>query len=153
MYSWLYDCYMVTMYFSWWWNHKFWYLCWIWHWRSRSITPANNKGLMQGILHKLCDTSLNKWRFIARTNLVTFGHTHRQTQATTIPGGQNWLRVKSYDRQTYIETDTQTDRQTDRQTNRRSRLWSCLPQLKTMAYEHVKLVAFSTIMPFINNSP
>ena len=27
----------------------------------------------------------------------TDGHTHRQTQATTIPEGQNWLRVKSYE--------------------------------------------------------
>ena len=27
----------------------------------------------------------------------TYGHTHRQTQATTIPKGQNWPRVKMYD--------------------------------------------------------
>ena len=37
------------------------------------------------------------WWVIARTSWGskhTYGHTHRQTQATTIPKGQNWVRVK-----------------------------------------------------------
>ena len=45
----------------------------------------------------LGDSSLNGWRVITRTNVwLAYGrtHTHKQTQATTIPEGQNWPRVK-----------------------------------------------------------
>ena len=61
-----------------------------------SITPKNNMDLYQGILHlwsKFGDPSLNGWWVIAWTNLVTDGRMDRQTQATTIPRGQNWPQV------------------------------------------------------------
>ena len=85
---------------------KFWLWSSIWPWRSRSITPQNNRDLNQGLLHllsKFGDPSLNGWWVIARTSKClphtqtdgrTDGHTARQTQATTMPGGQNWPRVK-----------------------------------------------------------
>ena len=40
----------------------------------------------------------------------TDGHTHRQTQATTIPEGQYWPRVKSSDYSIQIECQTKQDR-------------------------------------------
>ena len=66
---------------------------------QRSITPQNNRDLNQGLLHlwsKFGDPRLNGWWVIARTSwglTHAHGHTHRQTQATTIPDGQNWPRV------------------------------------------------------------
>ena len=97
--------------FNWWWvmvctSSKFWLWSSIWPWRSRSITPQNNRDLNQGLLHllsKFGDHCLNGWWVIARTSKClphaqtdgrTDGHTDRQTQATTIPEGQNWPRVK-----------------------------------------------------------
>ena len=58
--------------------------------------------LNQGLLHlwsKFGDPSSNGWWVIARTNswlmdTRTHTHTHTHTQATTIPEGQNWPRVK-----------------------------------------------------------
>ena len=95
--------------FNWWWVMawtsskwgKFWFWSSIWPWRSRSITPQNNRDLNQGLLHpwsKFSDPSLNGWWVVARTSKClphtrTDGHTDRQTQATTIPEGQNWPRV------------------------------------------------------------
>ena len=91
--------------FNWWWVMactsskwgKFWIWSSIWPWRSRSIIPQNNKALNRGLLHlwsKFGDPSLNGWWVIARTNSwLTDTHTH--TQATTIPEGQNWPRVKT----------------------------------------------------------
>ena len=95
--------------FNWWWVMawtsskwgKFWLWSSIWPWRSRSIVPQNNRDLNQGL-------------YISGPNLVilaetgdellhgqahdwhTDGHTDRQTQATTIPEGQNWPRVKTH---------------------------------------------------------
>ena len=69
-------------------------------WRSGPIIPKNNKDLNQGLLHlcsKFGDSSLNQWWVIVRTSpwlIHTHGHTDTQTQATTIPKGQNWPRVK-----------------------------------------------------------
>ena len=103
---------------NWWWVMactsskwgKFWLWSSIWPWRSGSITPQNNRDLNQGLLHllsKFGDPSLNGWWVIARTSKClphtqtdgrTDGHTDRQTQATTIPEGQNWPRVKSDDK-------------------------------------------------------
>ena len=65
--------------------------------------PQNNSDINQGLLHlwsKFGDPSLNGWWVIARTSkwlphTRTDGRTHRQTQATTIPEGQNWPRVKT----------------------------------------------------------
>ena len=75
--------------FSWWWVMactrskwgKFWLWSSIWPSRSRSIIPQNG------------------WWVIARTNswltdTRTHTHTYTHTQATTIPEGQNWPRVK-----------------------------------------------------------
>ena len=73
---------------------KFWLWPSIWPWRSRLIAPQNHRYLNQGVLHlwsKVGDPSLNGWWVIALTNLVTDG----RTGATTIPGGQNWPRVKT----------------------------------------------------------
>ena len=90
--------------FNWWWLFartsskwgKFWLLSSIWPWSSRSIVPKNNRDLNQGLLHiwsKFGDSSLNGLWVIARTSWwLTDRHTH--TQATTIPEGQNWPRVK-----------------------------------------------------------
>ena len=67
----------------------------IWPWRSRSIASQNNRDLNQGVLlpwTKFGDTSLNRWRVYRVDKQVI--NTHTQTQATTIPGGQNWPRVK-----------------------------------------------------------
>ena len=87
---------------------KFWLWSYIWPWRSRSITTKNNRDLKQGLLHlwsKFGDPSLNGWWVIARTTLVTDGRTDRQTQATTIPGGQNWPRVKIISNTLGLEPD------------------------------------------------
>ena len=85
---------------------KFWVWSSIWPWRSRSITPKNNRDLNQVVLHlltKFGGSSFYAWRVRARTSSgltdthtdgQTDGHTDRQTQATTIPEGQNWPRVK-----------------------------------------------------------
>ena len=71
--------------------------------------PKNNRDLNQVRLHlwsKFVDPSLNGWWVIAhsskclphtQTDGRTDGHTDRQTQATTIPEGQNWPRVKTRD--------------------------------------------------------
>ena len=63
--------------------------------------PKNNRDLNQGLLHpwfKFGDPSWNGWWVMSRTiswltHRRTHTHTHRQTQATTIPEGQNWPRV------------------------------------------------------------
>ena len=68
----------------------------IWPWRSQLTAPKNNRDLNQGVLllwTKFGDPSLNRWRVIVRTSKWLI-HTHTQTQAMTIPGGQNWPRVK-----------------------------------------------------------
>ena len=74
----------------------------IWPWRSRSITPKNNRQLNQGVLRlssKFGDSSVNDWWVIVRTSKWLI-HTHTdtrtdtQTQAMTIPEGQNWPLVK-----------------------------------------------------------
>ena len=61
-------------------------------------TPQNNRDLNQGLLHlhfKFGDPSLNGSRVIARTSKwLTHRLTDTQTQATTIPEGQTWPRVK-----------------------------------------------------------
>ena len=94
--------------FNWWWLFartsskwgKFWLLSSIWPWSSRSIVPQNNRDLNQGLFHlwsKFGDSSLNGWWVIARTSwwlTDRHTHTHTHTQATTIPEGQNWPRVK-----------------------------------------------------------
>ena len=75
----------------------------IWPWSSRSINPQNNRDLNQGVLlfwSKFGDSSLNGRQVIARTSkwlphTQTHRHTDRQTEATTIPEGQNWPRVKT----------------------------------------------------------
>ena len=67
---------------------NFWLWSLIWPWRSRSITPQNNRDLNQGLLHlwsKFGDPSLNGWRVIARTSkwlphTRTDGHTDRRRQ-------------------------------------------------------------------------
>ena len=82
---------------------KFWLSSPISPWRSPSITPQNNRDLNQGLLHlwsKFGDPGLNGWWIIARTSSWltdrhTHTHTHTHTQASTIPEGQNWPRVKS----------------------------------------------------------
>ena len=92
--------------FNWWWLiartsskwGKFLLLSSIWPWSSRSIAPRNNRDLNQGLLHlwsKFGDSSLHSWLVIARTSWwLTDRHTHTHTQATTIPEGHNWPRVK-----------------------------------------------------------
>ena len=92
--------------FNWWWVMactsskwgKFWLWSSIWPWRSQSIIPQNNRSLNQGLLYlwsKFGDPSLNGWWVIVRTNLwLTDTRTHTHIQATTIPEGQNWPRVK-----------------------------------------------------------
>ena len=93
--------------FNWWWVMactsskwgKFWLWSSIWPWRSLSIIPQNNRALNQGLLHlwtKFGDPRLNSWWVIVQTNSwLTDTHTHTHTQATTIPEGQNWPRVKT----------------------------------------------------------
>ena len=69
---------------------------WCSSWRSRSTAPQNSTDLNQGVLllwTKFGDPSLNGWRVIVRTSKWLI-HTH--TQAMTIPGGQNWPRVKMH---------------------------------------------------------
>ena len=81
---------------------KFYLWSYIWHCRSRSIAPQNNKDLNRVILHlwsKFGDPNLNGSQVIVRTSKwlthrLTHTRTHTQTQATTIPEGQNWPRVK-----------------------------------------------------------
>ena len=64
------------------------------------LEGQNNRDLNQGLIHlwsKFGDPSLNGWWVIARTSKwLPHGRTdgHWQTQATTIPEGQNWPRVK-----------------------------------------------------------
>ena len=97
--------------FNWWWVMartsskwgKLWLWSSIWPWRAWSIVPQNNRDLNQGLLHlwsKFGDPSLNnKMSYCTdklgngRTDGLTEGLTDRQTQATTIPEGQNWPRV------------------------------------------------------------
>ena len=59
----------------------------------------NNRNLNRGLLHlwsKLGDRSLSRSWVIVRTNKwLTHRLTDKQTQATTIPGGQNWPGVKT----------------------------------------------------------
>ena len=50
---------------------QFWVWSYIWPWRSKSITPQNNRDLNQGVLHlwfKFGDSNLNEWKVIARTS-------------------------------------------------------------------------------------
>ena len=80
-------------------------LAWIVH--ELCLTLRVNRDLNQGLLHlwsKFGDPSLNKSQVIAWTSnwlIHTHGHmdtrTHRQTQARTIPEGQNWPWVKKVD--------------------------------------------------------
>ena len=114
---------------------KFWLLSSIWPWSSRSIIEKNNRDLNQGLLHlwsKFGDSSLNGWWVTARTSwwlTDRHTHTHTHTQATTIPEGQNWPRVKKnlnplkrirviIRTPTHGRTDGRTDGQTDGRTNR-----------------------------------
>ena len=79
-------------------TRKFDFLSQIWPWGSRSITPQNNRDRNQVVVHlwyKFGNPSLNRSWVIARTSKwLTHRHTHTQTEATTIPEGQNWSRVK-----------------------------------------------------------
>ena len=62
---------------------RFWLSSYIWHWRSRSISPQNNRDLNQGLLHfwsQFGDPS--KW--------LTHKHTDRHTDA----GNDNTQRPK-----------------------------------------------------------
>ena len=64
--------------------------------KVKVICPQNNRNLNQGVLllwTKFGDPSMNRWPVIVRT-IKWLIHTHTQTQATTIPGGQNWPRAK-----------------------------------------------------------
>ena len=95
---------------------KFWVLSSIWPWRSWSITPQNNRDLNQGILHiwsKFGDPSLNGYRadklkIDGHMNVHTDRQTHTHTQATTIPEGQNWPRVKTIKKLFSIISNVQT---------------------------------------------
>ena len=62
---------------------KFWLWSKIWPWRSRSITPQNNRDLNQGLLHlwpKFGDPSWKGSWVIARTSSwLTHGRTHTHT--------------------------------------------------------------------------
>ena len=60
-------------------------------------SPPKTIGILTKVFYtsKFGDLSLNGWWVIARTNLVTDGQTDGQTQATTIPEGQYWPRVKT----------------------------------------------------------
>ena len=62
---------------------------------------GSNLVILADMGHELSRGQARDWR--------TDGHTHRQTQATTIPEGQHWPRVKRCEGR----TDRQTDRQTD----------------------------------------
>ena len=76
---------------------KFWLWSSIWPWRSRPIIPQNNRALNQGPSHlwsKFGDPSLKRLMSYRMDKLVIDGHTDTHTQATTIPEGQNWPRVK-----------------------------------------------------------
>ena len=70
----------------------------IWHWRSRSVAPQNNRDLNQGLLHfrsKFRDPSLKFWWVIAQTSSwLTDTDTNAHTQAMTRPEGHNWPREK-----------------------------------------------------------
>ena len=72
----------------------------IWPWRSRSIVPQNNRDFSQGLyisgpyLVILAWTGDELSRGQARDHR-THGRMDTQTQATTIPEGQNWPRVKT----------------------------------------------------------
>ena len=63
-------------------------------------SPPKTIGILTKVFYtwsKFGDPRLNGWWVIARTSwglTHAHGHTHRQTQATTIPEGQNWPRVK-----------------------------------------------------------
>ena len=57
-------------------------------------SPPKTIGILTKVFYTYGDPSLNGWWVIARTNLVTDGRTDGQTQATTIPEGQYWPRVK-----------------------------------------------------------
>ena len=61
-------------------------------------SPPKTIGILTSLLHlwsKFGHPSLNGSRVIARTSKwLTHRHTHTQTQAMTIPEGQNWPRVK-----------------------------------------------------------
>ena len=76
----------------------FWLWSSIWPWRSRSITPKNNRDLNQGLLQlwsKFGAPSLNGWWVIVwtsswLTHTQTDGRTHTQTDA----GNDNTRRPK-----------------------------------------------------------
>ena len=78
-----------------------WGKCWLWSeirpWMSRSITLQNNWDLNCGLLHlrsKFCDSSLNGWWVIARTNLVKDGRTDWWTDGRTDASNDNTRRPK-----------------------------------------------------------
>ena len=76
------------------------FLLWslIWPWKSRSITPQNNRDLNQGLLHlwsKFGDPSWNRWWVIVRTSSwLTHGRTHTHTDRFTDAGNDNTRRPK-----------------------------------------------------------
>ena len=79
---------------------KFWLWSSIWPWRSRSITPKNNRDLNQGLYTNGSNLVILAWTGdeLSRrqaSDYRTHGRTDTQTQATTIPEGENWPRVKS----------------------------------------------------------
>ena len=72
--------------------------------RSRSIVTQNNRNLNQGLLHlwsKFGDPSLERVlsyrvdKQVIDTHWHTYTPIHTQTQAMTIPEGQNWPREKN----------------------------------------------------------
>ena len=79
---------------------QFWLWSYIWPWRSRSITPKNNKDLNRGFFYTYGpNLVILAWMGdeLSRgqeSDYRTYGRTHRQTQPTTTPEGQNWPRVK-----------------------------------------------------------
>ena len=73
---------------------KFDFLSQIWPWRSRSIAFQNNKDLNRCILHLWSKLVILAWTGVELSSGQTLWRTDGRTQATTIPGGQNWPRVK-----------------------------------------------------------
>ena len=75
------------------------FLSQIWPWRWRLITTQNDRNLNQCIFHlwlKFGDSIVNGWWVIVQTSSwLTDRQTDTETQATTIPKGQNWPLVKA----------------------------------------------------------
>ena len=79
---------------------KIWLSSWIWPWKSRSITPKNNRDLNQSVFQiwwfqfgRVTSYHTDKLVTDTQTDWHTRAHTHTQTQATTILECQNWPRV------------------------------------------------------------